>query len=200
MSIQTPEPPQADPGTEDEREAPYGHWPDPCANCGRLIPRTKPAGAGRPPEYCDKECQNERKAARARERNSPGLPGQILRAEEMTTRLEQVTADLRQDLAKLSSPEGIEARLAAARAASQSDVAQAAQKAVQAQADAAAARSEASQARADREAAEASAERDRVAREAADTARETAEADARAAERRRDQAEEEARQAATAQA
>ncbi|MFP8908206.1 hypothetical protein ACLIYN_28565, partial [Streptomyces atacamensis] len=182
-----------------EDEAPYGYWPEPCANCGKLIPRAKPAGAGRPPEYCNKECQNEKKAARARERNAPGLPGQIIRVEETVTRLEQVTADMRLELQKINSPEGIEARLAAARAANANDVAQANQKAVQAQADAAAARSEAQQAHADREAAEAAAERDRTAREAAEDAKEVAEQEARAAERKQKQAEARAEEAIRAQ-
>ncbi|MEV6054449.1 hypothetical protein [Streptomyces sp. NPDC052107] len=57
-----------------EKEAAYGHWPEPCGTSGNLIPRDKPSGAGRPPEYCSKGCQNQAKAARAVEGNAPGLP------------------------------------------------------------------------------------------------------------------------------
>ncbi|MGW0786145.1 hypothetical protein [Streptomyces sp. NPDC002913] len=185
--------------TQGEEEAPYGYWPEPCATCGKVIPKAKASGAGRPPEYCDRECQNEKKAARARERNAPGLPGQVLRVEETTKRLEQVAADLRQELAQINSPEGIEARLAAARAANANDVAQANQETAQAKADAAAARSEASQARADREAAEAEADRDRVARETADQRRDEADQLARAAERRRAEADRAAARATEAE-
>ncbi|MFD0409939.1 hypothetical protein ACFVHV_31985, partial [Kitasatospora sp. NPDC127116] len=188
------------PGTGDNEEAPHGYWPEPCKYCGTPIARTRPASAaGRPPEFCDTKCQQDNKAARARERNAPGLPGQINRVEETVTRLEQVASDMRLELQKINSPEGIEARLAAARAANANDVAQANQTAVQAQADAAAARSEAQQARADQEAAEAAAARDRTAREAADEAREQAEQRAIAAEFKESQAKARADQAEHAQ-
>ncbi|MBV9024909.1 MAG: hypothetical protein JO362_14240, partial [Streptomycetaceae bacterium] len=174
-----------------QEEAPFGYWPEECRSCGELIARTKPAGAGRPPEYCSTQCQNDAKAARARERNSPGLPGQIARLGEYVGRMEQITDGVKQELAMVRSPAGLEARLAAARAEAHREISQAQQATAAAQGEAAQARADAEQARTEAEQAEA-------ARAAAIEARDHAVTVRNAAIEAREDAEDSARKAVAA--
>ena len=115
-----------------EQEPEHGWWPHRCDYCSGRIARTGPEGAGRPPTYCSTRCQNDAKAARARDRRSPGLLGAVARAEELLDRLEQVGDGIRGELSELGSPAGLAAQIAEAEAtirderASEVDVARAA--------------------------------------------------------------------------
>jgi len=62
----------------------------PCAYCGRPVPQR--ASAGRPFRYCrdnDDECLRAARNARMRQRNAPGLAGQVAQAFELADRLEK---------------------------------------------------------------------------------------------------------------
>src|SRR3954464_8717132 len=89
----------------------------PCAHCGRPVPQR--VGAGRPFRYCrdnDGACQRESRNVRMRQRNSPGLPGQVARTWEVVERLEQLTGNLTEALHAELSPVGVERQLAQVRA------------------------------------------------------------------------------------
>ena len=70
----------------------------PCLHCGRPVPQR--SSAGRPFQYCrdnDDACVKAARNSRARERNAPGLPGQLAQAWELVERLEQSAAVLAGD-------------------------------------------------------------------------------------------------------
>ncbi|KWX09288.1 hypothetical protein TR74_10480, partial [Carbonactinospora thermoautotrophica] len=76
-------------------------------------------GAGRPFRYCqdnDGACIKAARNKRQRDRNAPGLTGQIARAWEIVERLEQVADTLADALAAELTPAGVEKQVAAVRA------------------------------------------------------------------------------------
>ena len=161
----------------------------PCVYCGRPVPQR--GSAGRPFRYCrdnDNECQRQARNGRMRERNSPGLAGQVARAWELVERLELATGTLAEALHSELTPAGVERQTAAVRA-------EAAQHVAGAHAERDEARREIEQARAD--AAGLRDQRDAARSEAADRATRLAEtaaeldavrADLTAREAERDQA------------
>ena len=168
----------------------------PCAHCGRPVPQRN--AAGRPFRYCrdnDGECQRAARNARLRQRTSPGLGGQVARAFEVAERLDQVVETLVEALHTELSPDGVERRIAEARAeaatglvgahAERDDARAETRKAraalQQAQADTRQARADTGQARDERDQAAAEARR---AREALDAARAEATAELAAAAQR----------------
>src|SRR5579859_1045945 len=89
----------------------------PCVHCGRPVPQR--GGAGRPFRYCrDNEgaCLRAARSGRMRERNAPGLGGQVARTWEIVERLELTAATLADALAAELSPAGVERQTAAVRA------------------------------------------------------------------------------------
>jgi len=171
---------------------PIDYWPAPCAYCHRAIEKSDGYRTGRPPKFCtdnDDACFKAARLERQRLRTSPGLPGQVVRVEDATDKLEQVVTDLRASLATVTSPAGIEAKYAEARATietaeaarqqaeAEAQVARAAQGAAEQTAEAA----KAARLRAVEDAAAAGEERERAdalataERQAADHARQDAE-------------------------
>src|SRR5690348_16083611 len=103
-----------------EQEAPHR----PCVYCGRPVPQR--GAAGRPFRYCrdnDGDCQRRARNGRLRERNSPGLAGQVARSWELVERLEAVAATLGDALHAELSPAGVERQTAAIRAEAATQVA-----------------------------------------------------------------------------
>jgi len=89
----------------------------PCAYCGRPVPQR--GTAGRPFRYCrdnDGACQRAFRNQRMRQRNAPGLAGQVARSWELVDRLEQVVGTLAEALHAELSPAGVERQLAEVRA------------------------------------------------------------------------------------
>src|SRR5262249_43445484 len=96
----------------------------PCLHCGRPVPQR--ASAGRPFRYCrDNDGQGQRASrnVRLRQRNAPGLDGQVARAYEVVDRLDQVAAALTAALDAELSPAGVERQLAQVRAEAATQVA-----------------------------------------------------------------------------
>jgi hypothetical protein len=101
----------------------------PCAYCGRPVPQR--ASAGRPFRYCrDNEdaCLKAARNARMRQRNAPGLAGQVAQAFELADRLERALETLTDSLHGELSPAGVDrtvttirAETAAALAAAQAE-------------------------------------------------------------------------------
>jgi hypothetical protein len=76
-------------------ESPDGANTRPCAYCGR--PVSQRASAGRPFRYCrdnDDQCLRAARNARMRQRNAPGLAGQVAQAFEVVDRLDKVVETL----------------------------------------------------------------------------------------------------------
>ncbi|MGA8117554.1 MAG: hypothetical protein WCA46_28280, partial [Actinocatenispora sp.] len=89
----------------------------PCGHCGR--PVAQRLSAGRPFRYCrdnDGACQRAARNSRSRERNAPGLTGQIARSWELVDRLEQLTETLSESLHAELSPAGVERQVTQVRA------------------------------------------------------------------------------------
>ena len=89
----------------------------PCAHCGRPVPQR--AAAGRPFRYCrdnDDACLRAARAARMRQRNAPGLAGQVAQAFEVVERLDRVAETLTEALHAELSPDGVERQVTAVRA------------------------------------------------------------------------------------
>lgn len=89
----------------------------PCVYCGRPVPQR--GSAGRPFRYCrdnDGQCQRNARNGRMRERNSPGLAGQVARSWELVERLELVTGTLADALHAELSPAGVERQATQVRA------------------------------------------------------------------------------------
>jgi len=89
----------------------------PCLHCGRPVPQR--SSAGRPFQYCrdnDDACLRAARNARQRERNAPGLPGQLAQTWELVDRLEQATALLASSINGELSAAGVESKIAAVRA------------------------------------------------------------------------------------
>ena len=79
----------------------------PCAYCGRPVPQR--ASAGRPFRYCrdnDDACLRAARNARMRQRNAPGLAGQVAQAFEVVDRLDRMVETLTEALHEDLSPEG----------------------------------------------------------------------------------------------
>ncbi|MFI9366059.1 hypothetical protein ACIG5E_34165, partial [Kitasatospora sp. NPDC053057] len=164
-----------------EDEAPFGYWQQGCQWCGKPIPKEKENATGRPPSYCtnnNKACLNESRASRARAANSPGLPGQLVRIENTADRLIQQGMDLRDAVLQVTSPQGVEARISAARAEAQTAIAQANAAAAAAQAAEAAAQAQAQAEREQAQAATAAAEQAEERRRTAAAQRDEATTDA----------------------
>jgi len=89
----------------------------PCAYCGRPVPQR--AAAGRPFRYCrdnDDECLRAARNARMRQRNAPGLAGQVAQAFELADRLEKAVETLTDALHGELSPAGVDRTVTAIRA------------------------------------------------------------------------------------
>ena len=89
----------------------------PCAYCGRPVPQR--ASAGRPFRYCrdnDDQCLRAARNARMRQRNAPGLAGQVAQAFEVVDRLDRVVETLTEALHTELSPAGVERQLISMRA------------------------------------------------------------------------------------
>src|SRR5437867_11175287 len=89
----------------------------PCVHCGRPGPQR--GGAGRPFRYCrdnDGACLRAARNSRMRERNAPGLAGQVARTWGLVERLELTAGTLADALAAELSPAGVERQTAAVRA------------------------------------------------------------------------------------
>ena len=89
----------------------------PCAYCGR--PVSQRASAGRPFRYCqdnDEACLRAARAARMRQRNAPGLAGQVAQAFDVVERLDRVAETLTEALHAELTPAGVERQLNALRA------------------------------------------------------------------------------------
>jgi chromosome segregation ATPase len=98
----------------------------PCVYCGRPVEQS--GAAGRPFRYCrdnDGACQRNARNGRMRERNSPGLAGQVARSWELVERLELITGTLADALHAELSPAGVERQTAAVRAEAANHVASA---------------------------------------------------------------------------
>ncbi len=96
----------------------------PCVYCGRPVEQS--GAAGRPFRYCrdnDGACQRNARNGRMRERNSPGLAGQVARSWELVERLELVTGTLADALHAELSPAGVERQTATVRAEAATHVA-----------------------------------------------------------------------------
>ena len=96
----------------------------PCVYCGRPVEQN--GSAGRPFRYCrdnDGACQRSARNGRMRERNSPGLAGQVARSWELVERLEIVSGTLAEALHAELSPAGVERQTATVRAEAASHVA-----------------------------------------------------------------------------
>src|SRR5919106_2855155 len=95
------------------------HAPEtrPCAHCGRPVPQR--AAAGRPFRYCrdnDDACLRAARNVRMRQRNAPGLAGQVAQAFEVVDRLDRVVDTLTEALHEELSPDGVERQLTEIRA------------------------------------------------------------------------------------
>lgn len=96
----------------------------PCVHCGRPVPQR--GSAGRPFRYCrdnDDVCRRNARNGRMRERNSPGLAGQVARSWELVERLELLTGTLAEALHADLSPVGVERQIAQVRAEAATHVA-----------------------------------------------------------------------------
>ena len=109
-----------DPDVEETPEA----GTRPCAYCGRPVPQRH--AAGRPFRYCrdnDDACLRAARNARMRQRNSPGLAGQVAQAFEIVERLDRAAESLADALHDQLSPEGVDRQLAELRAELTAEVA-----------------------------------------------------------------------------
>src|SRR3954468_23132900 len=96
----------------------------PCVYCGRPVPQR--GASGRPFRYCrdnDGDCQRKARNGRMRERNAPGLAGQVARSWELVERLELTAATLADALHAELSPAGVERQGATRRAEAATHVA-----------------------------------------------------------------------------
>src|SRR5262245_61595395 len=96
----------------------------PCAYCGRSVPQR--GGAGRPFRYCrdnDDACLKAARNARMRQRNKPGLAGQVALAFDVVERMERAAETLTEALHSELSPTGVERQITAARADAAAQVA-----------------------------------------------------------------------------
>src|SRR5215469_3201877 len=98
--------------------------PRPCAYCGRPVPQNP--GAGRPFRYCrdnDDACLRAARNARLRQRNAPGMAGQVAQAFEIVDRLEKAAETLSDALHAELSPQGVDRQVAVVRAEAAAEVA-----------------------------------------------------------------------------
>ncbi|MBW8485603.1 hypothetical protein [Actinomadura parmotrematis] len=166
--------------TDDDGEAAV--WP--CVTCGR--PVAQPVPGSRTVRYCQDDggaCESAGRERLARDRDSPGLTGQVAWAWEMVERLEQAAGLLAGSLSGELSVAGVERRVAETRAEAAAQVAAAQQDREAVRREAEAAWAEASSARARvtaaehdafasrREAEEAAADRDALRAECQDARR-----------------------------
>src|SRR5690348_7418581 len=89
----------------------------PCVYCGRPVPQR--VAAARPSRYSrdnDHACLRAARNARLRQRNSPGLAGQVAQAYEIVERLDRAVEGLTDALHDQLSPEGVDRQLAVLRA------------------------------------------------------------------------------------
>jgi chromosome segregation ATPase len=96
----------------------------PCGYCGRPVAQRD--SAGRPFRYCrdnDGACQRAARNGRMRERNSPGLTGQLARTWELVERLELTANTLADALHGELTAAGVERQVAAVRAEAAGQVA-----------------------------------------------------------------------------
>jgi hypothetical protein len=109
---------------DEESDGTASPSPRPCGYCGRPVPQNP--GAGRPFRYCrdnDDACLRAARNARLRQRNSPGMAGQVAQAFEIVDRLEKVAETLSDALHGELSPQGVDRQLAVVRAEAAAEVA-----------------------------------------------------------------------------
>src|SRR5262249_15022749 len=96
----------------------------PCAHCGQPVAQRD--GAGRPLRYCrsnDEACLRAARNARMRQRNAPGLSGQLAQAFDLADRLDRSVQTLSDSLHDRLSPVGVERQMAETRAEAAAEVA-----------------------------------------------------------------------------